>query len=78
MPKDQQVAVTLRFGAETKALLQEAADRDHRSMSNMVEVLILNHCREAGIAAARRFPTRKPGKSVTTAKKPARSSAAKP
>jgi len=35
---------------ELKEALRAAAQQEHRSISNMVEVLIMNHCKENGIA----------------------------
>jgi uncharacterized protein (DUF1778 family) len=44
MAKEAAVTITLRITRATRDLLREAAERDHRSMANMVEVLILRHC----------------------------------
>ena len=44
MTKESPVTVTLRIARPTRDLLKRAAERDHRSMANMVEVLILRHC----------------------------------
>lgn len=59
MAKDTPVTVTLRIARSTKDLLQAAAEDDHRSMANMVEVLILKHCKEHAISVA---PKRTTGK----------------
>lgn len=59
MAKDTPVTVTLRIARSTKDLLQAAAEDDHRSMANMVEVLILKHCKEHSISVA---PKRTTGK----------------
>lgn len=45
-------AINLRMSPSTKALLRAAAERDHRTLSNLLELLILEHCRRHGIAAA--------------------------
>lgn len=39
----------LRIKPELKAALKEAADREHRSITNMLEKLILAHCKEIGV-----------------------------
>jgi hypothetical protein len=45
-------STTLSFRIEPglKAALRLAAEREHRSISNMVEVLIRNYCEQYGIA----------------------------
>lgn len=53
MIKPSAVTVTLRLESAIKDLLQAAADEEHRSMANMVEVLILRHCEANGISVAR-------------------------
>lgn len=67
MTKPQAVTVTLRIEKAVKDLLQAAAERDHRSMANMVEVLILRHCEANGISVAHPRKTRKPSPSSRTA-----------
>ncbi len=43
-------AVNLRMAPDVKELLRLAADREHRTLSNMLEVLVLQHCEQQGIA----------------------------
>lgn len=43
-PKTKTTTVTLRVTPQLKAAAEEAADRDHRSLTSFIEVLILNHC----------------------------------
>lgn len=43
-------AMNLRMSPAVKGLLRAAASREHRTLSNMLEVLILEHCRRHGIA----------------------------
>lgn len=43
---------TLRIEPVVKDALRVAADGEHRSISNMVEVLIRNYCRSNGITIA--------------------------
>ena len=60
MPKDTPVTVTLRVTQTTRDLLKQAAELDHRSMANMVEVLILNHCKANEISSSSRRKSMKP------------------
>ncbi len=41
--------LNLRIEPGIKQAVREAAAREHRSVANMVEVLIRRHCTEAGI-----------------------------
>lgn len=41
--------LNLRIHPALKDAVREAAAREHRSVANMVEVLIRRHCDEAGI-----------------------------
>ena len=42
--------LNLRIEPGVKEAVREAAAREHRSVANMVEMLIRRHCGEAGIA----------------------------
>ncbi len=42
--------LTFRIEPELKEALRTAANREHRSISNMVAVLIRDHCERNGIA----------------------------
>ena len=44
--------LNLRIEPELKEALRVAALREHRSIANMVEVLILRHCETVGISIA--------------------------
>lgn len=48
-PKVKTATMTLRIDPKIKAAAEEAAQRDHRSITSLVEVLILNHCRSLGL-----------------------------
>jgi hypothetical protein len=50
--KRKTATVTLRLEPELKAAAELAADRDHRSLTNLIEVLILEHCRALKIDVA--------------------------
>lgn len=45
--------LNLRVSPALKAALQAAARREHRSMANMVEHLVLEYCEQHGLAAVR-------------------------
>jgi len=44
-------AINLRMAPSTKELLRLAAEAEHRTLSNMLEVLILEYCEQHGIHA---------------------------
>jgi hypothetical protein len=46
--------LTFRIEPALKEALQAASKADHRSVSNMVEVLIRDHCERRGIAIPER------------------------
>lgn len=48
--------VNLRMRPAVKELLRVAAERDHRTLSNLLEVLILEHCRRNDIQPAEPAP----------------------
>ena len=50
MPAKKTTTLNLRIDPNLKEALREASQRDHRSIANMVEVLILRHCEETGIS----------------------------
>ena len=58
MAKERTVSVTLRVSEEVRELLRAAAEDDHRSMANMVEMLILQRCKERSIFPAPRRKSR--------------------
>ncbi|HCF5254418.1 hypothetical protein [Pseudomonas aeruginosa] len=43
--------MTIRTSADIKHLLRMAAEKEHRSVASMVEVLILNYAHEHGLKA---------------------------
>ena len=45
--------LTFRIDPNLKEALRIAADQEHRSIANMVEVLIRDHCERRGIAIPR-------------------------
>ena len=49
MAKTRISTLNLRIHPALKDAIREAASREHRSVANMVEVLIRRHCDETGI-----------------------------
>lgn len=49
MPRTKSETLTLRTTAQIKDLLRLAAEQEHRSVTSMVEVLVLSHAREIGL-----------------------------
>lgn len=49
MTERKSEAINLRMTPSTKELLRLVAEREHRTLSNMLEVLILEHAGKAGI-----------------------------
>lgn len=49
MSNNKTATLTFRIMPQLKKALCDAADRDHRSIANMVEVLIRNYCAQNGI-----------------------------
>jgi predicted HicB family RNase H-like nuclease len=45
--------LNLRVSPKVKTALQAAARREHRSMANMVEHLVLGYCQEHGLVTKR-------------------------
>ncbi len=54
--------VSIRTSAEIKQLLKLAAEREHRSVASMVEVLVLAYAQEHGLEAAPEAPTNAGGR----------------
>ena len=49
MPPTKTATLNLRIDPVLKEVLRIAADREHRSIANMVEILIRQHCEAKGI-----------------------------
>ncbi|MGA9070357.1 MAG: hypothetical protein WB424_08895 [Terracidiphilus sp.] len=47
--KTKTAVLTIRLDPSIKAAAEIAAEQEHRSVTGFIEVLILNHCRAAGI-----------------------------
>jgi hypothetical protein len=50
-------AINLRMAPDMKEMLRLAAEREHRTLSNMLETLILGYCQEHGIVVPTKPPT---------------------
>ena len=50
MAKTKISTLNLRIEPGVKEAVREAAAREHRSVANMIEILIRRHCSQAGIA----------------------------
>ena len=50
MSPKKTTTLNLRVDPAIKEAIREAANRDHRSIANMVEILIRKHCDDAGIS----------------------------
>ncbi len=48
-PKIKTATVTLRVDPEIKAAAEKAAAHDHRSLTNLIEVLLVNHCKSLNL-----------------------------
>ena len=48
--------LTFRINPFLKEALRTAAEREHRSIANMVEVMIRDHCSRNGIAIPKSLP----------------------
>lgn len=49
--KNKTAVITLRVAPHIKAAAELAAEQDHRSLTSLIEVLILNHCKGLNIQA---------------------------
>ena len=49
MPAKKTATLNLRIDPGIKEAVKEAADSEHRSVANFIELLIREHCEEAGI-----------------------------
>jgi uncharacterized protein (DUF1778 family) len=49
MSKNKTETLNLRLGKSFKQALIKAAEKDHRSITNLIESLIAHHCKSVGI-----------------------------
>tara|TARA_R110002095_G_scaffold184083_2_gene161296 strand:+ start:6371 stop:6562 length:192 start_codon:yes stop_codon:yes gene_type:complete len=50
MPTKKTTTLNLRVDPAIKEAVKLAANRDHRSVANMIELLIRKHCEQEGIS----------------------------
>ncbi len=50
MPSSKTATLNLRIDPRLKEAARIAAQRDHRSIANLIEVLIRKHCEASGIS----------------------------
>lgn len=48
-PRTKTALLQMRVAPQLKAAAEVAAERDHRSLTGLIEVLILNHCESKNI-----------------------------
>ena len=63
-------AINLRMAPGVKELLRRAALHEHRTLSNMLEVLILDYCRAKNLMEAKGMASTPPKKKVERLAKP--------
>jgi uncharacterized protein (DUF1778 family) len=49
MPAEKTVSMSFRVSPRFKSLLQQAATRENRSLTNMLEALLYAHCEQHGL-----------------------------
>jgi uncharacterized protein (DUF1778 family) len=49
MPAKKTTTLNLRIDASIKEAIKLAAEKDHRSITNFIELLVRNHCEYVGI-----------------------------
>lgn len=47
MPRQKNETLTIRTSADIKDLLRQAADREHRSLASMIEVMVMDYAKKA-------------------------------
>jgi hypothetical protein len=66
MAASKTATLTLRIEPGIKQALQRAAELEHRSIANMVEVMIREHCRAKGIATGVSSNNKRTAKGATS------------
>ena len=49
MPRHKSETLSIRTTAEIKDLVRQAAEREHRSVASMLEVLVMTHAEQVGL-----------------------------
>jgi hypothetical protein len=55
-PKRKTAVLSLRIAPHVKTAAQRAAELEYRSLASFIEVLVINHCKNAGIAVEKENP----------------------
>jgi len=50
MPAEKSISMSFRVSPSFKSLLEVAAARENRSLTNMLETLVFAHCDEHGVS----------------------------
>lgn len=50
MSAEKTVSISFRVSPDLKARLEAVAAKENRSLTNMFETLVLNHCQREGVA----------------------------
>jgi len=58
--------LSIRTSAEIKQLIRQAAEREHRSIASMIEVLVLTYAQQHGLSYS--SPAAKPTRTAKKAK----------
>lgn len=58
MSRQKNETLTIRTTAEIKDLLRQAADREHRSLASMIEVLVMEYAKKAKLQASATSPSK--------------------
>lgn len=74
MPETKSTTLTVRIHPEVKEGLRTVAEKERRSLANMIEVMIHHYCEQAGVRISETDIDTVPGRAVepniTTRKKP--------
>lgn len=62
MTVEKSISMSFRVSPRFKQLLQAAAEREHRSLTNTLETLVFDYCAEHGLEPPR--VTKAPGKNL--------------
>lgn len=52
MPRHKSETLSIRTTAEIKDLVRQAADREHRSVASMIEILVLSYAEQHALQKA--------------------------
>ena len=52
MPRQKSETLSIRTTAEIKDLVRQAADREHRSVASMIEILVLSYAEQHALKSA--------------------------